>query len=220
MDIPSLCFWAASHHHSRVIIIQSFADADTRQLFVEETNERFAAIARVALRKLMQMNRAAHLSDLVVPPGNRLEALRGDREGFHSIRVNDQWRLVFRWTESGPADVGIVDSPLTSGQTRYVTAMNPPITPGEIQLKEYLNPMGISQNAMARAIGVPPRAINEIVLGKRSITPAMSIRFGALFGQSEGFWHGLQVECDFRALSKKRRQLTSRIRPARELAHA
>jgi addiction module HigA family antidote len=73
---------------------------------------------------------------------------------------------------------------------------------------------------MARAIGVPPRAINEIVLGKRSITPAMSIRFGAFFGQSEGFWHGLQVECDFRALSKKRRQLTSRIRPARELAHA
>ena len=98
--------------------------------------------------------------------------------------------------------------------------MNPPITPGEILLEEYLNPMGISQNAMARAIGVPPRAINEIVLGKRSITPAMSIRFGAFFGQSEGFWHGLQVECDFRALAKKRRQLTSRIRPARELAHA
>lgn len=98
--------------------------------------------------------------------------------------------------------------------------MNPPITPGEILLEEYLTPMGISQNAMARAIGVPPRAINEIVLGRRAITPTMSIRFGAFFAQSEGFWHGLQVECDFRALAKKRRQLIESIRPASELVAA
>jgi addiction module HigA family antidote len=98
--------------------------------------------------------------------------------------------------------------------------MNPPITPGEILLEEYLNPMGISQNAMARAIGVPPRAINEIVLGKRAITPAMSIRFGTFFGQSEGLWHGIQVECDFRALAKKRRKLIAGITTAQELAHA
>jgi addiction module HigA family antidote len=96
--------------------------------------------------------------------------------------------------------------------------MNPPITPGEILLEEYLTPMGISQNAMARAIGVPPRAINEIVLGRRAITPPMSIRFGAFFSQSPEFWHGLQVECDFRALAKKRKQLTARIQPAHELA--
>ena len=81
-------------------------------------------------------------------------------------------------------------------------------------------PMGISQNAMARAIGVPPRAINEIVLGRRGITPSMSIRFGAFFGQSEAFWHGLQVECDFRALAKKRRQLVAGIRPAQKLLAA
>ncbi|HEY0863838.1 MAG TPA: HigA family addiction module antitoxin [Lacunisphaera sp.] len=98
--------------------------------------------------------------------------------------------------------------------------MNRPVTPGEILLEEYLQPMGISQNAMARAIGVPPRAINEIVLGHRAITPAMSVRFGAFFGQTEGFWHAIQVECDFRALAKKRRKLTARIRPARELASA
>lgn len=96
--------------------------------------------------------------------------------------------------------------------------MNPPITPGEILLEEYLKPMGISQNAMARAIGVAPRAINEIALGKRSITPVMSVRFGAFFGQSEDFWHGLQVECDFRALAKEKKKLTSGIRPAAELA--
>ncbi len=97
--------------------------------------------------------------------------------------------------------------------------MNPPITPGEILLEEYLKPLGISQNAMARAIGVPPRAINEIVLGKRSITPAMSIRFGAFFGQSEDFWHGIQVECDFRALAKEKKKLVAGVRPASSLAH-
>lgn len=98
--------------------------------------------------------------------------------------------------------------------------MNPAITPGEILLEEYLKPMGISQNAMARALGVPPRAVNEIVLGKRSITPAMSIRFGAFFGQSEDFWYGLQVECDFRALARQRRKLTAGITPARKLIAA
>ena len=77
--------------------------------------------------------------------------------------------------------------------------------------------MGISQNAMARALGVPPRAINEIVLGKRSITPIMSIRFGVFFGQSETFWHGIQVECDFRALAKEKRVVTKGITPAKEL---
>jgi addiction module HigA family antidote len=96
--------------------------------------------------------------------------------------------------------------------------MKTQITPGEILLEEYLIPMGISQNAMARAIGVPPRAINEIVLGRRSITPAMSIRFGAFFGQSEGFWHG--IHCDFRALAKRRRELVKNIIPASELIAA
>lgn len=95
--------------------------------------------------------------------------------------------------------------------------MNPPIAPGEILLEEYLQPMGISQNATARAIGVAPRAINEIVLGKRAITPTMSIRFGVFFNQSPEFWHGLQVECDFRALARKHKQLTAKIRPASEL---
>ncbi|MGC6464580.1 MAG: HigA family addiction module antitoxin [Akkermansiaceae bacterium] len=95
--------------------------------------------------------------------------------------------------------------------------MKTAITPGEILLEEYLKPLGISQNAMARAIGVPPRAINEIVLGKRAITPPMSIRFGAFFGQSETFWHGIQCECDFRALAKEKKKLTKGITPAKEL---
>ena len=86
--------------------------------------------------------------------------------------------------------------------------MDNPITPGEILLEEYLKPIGISPNAMARAIGVAPRAINEIVHARRSITPAMSIRFSAFFGQSDEFWHRLQVECDFRELAREEKRLT------------
>ena len=96
--------------------------------------------------------------------------------------------------------------------------MDNPITPGEILLEEYLKPMGISQNAMARAIGVAPRAINEIVHARRSITPAMSIRFGAFFDQSDEFWYGLQVECDFRKLAREKKRLTDGIRPASTLS--
>jgi antitoxin HigA-1 len=99
-------------------------------------------------------------------------------------------------------------------------AMNPPITPGEILLEEYLQPMGISQNAMTRAIGVAPHAINEIMLGKRAITPAMPIRFGAFFGQSPEFWHGIPVKREFRVLAKQQKRLTARIRPAVELAQS
>ena len=90
-------------------MIQSFADRDTAQLFHEESNRRFSAIARVALRKLIQLNQAGQLSDMAVPPGNRLEALHGSLRGCHSIRINDQWRIIFRWTAPGPAEVAIKD---------------------------------------------------------------------------------------------------------------
>lgn len=90
-------------------MIQSFADVETERLFHEEKSRRFATITRAALRKLIQMNRAKDLRDLAVPPGNRLEALKGNLVGFHSIRINDQWRIIFRWTSQGPAEVAIVD---------------------------------------------------------------------------------------------------------------
>jgi len=90
--------------------------------------------------------------------------------------------------------------------------------PGTILLEDYLNPLGISQNAMARAIGVPPRAVNEIVLGRRSITPSMSIRFGAFFGQPDNFWSLLQMESDFDVVAKDRYRLISGIQTSSELA--
>ena len=90
-------------------MIKSFRCAETQALAQGERVNRFTNIADVARRKLRQLEIAARLDDLRVPPGNRLEALKGNRAGQHSIRINDQWRLCFRWTTSGAEDVEIVD---------------------------------------------------------------------------------------------------------------
>ena len=90
-------------------MIQSFADRNTEELFRTESNKRFSSIGWIALRKLIQMNHASQLTDLSVPPGNRLELLKGNLAGFYSIRINGQWRIVFRWTDAGPVEVAIVD---------------------------------------------------------------------------------------------------------------
>lgn len=90
-------------------MIVSFKDADTQKLASGRRVRRFANIEAVARRKLRQLEIAGQLEDLRIPPGNRLEALRGDRSGQHSIRINDQFRLCFRWTAAGAEAVEIVD---------------------------------------------------------------------------------------------------------------
>jgi proteic killer suppression protein len=90
-------------------MIRSFRCRDTQQLFENERSRRFRAIERVALRKLTYQDAAVHLDALRSPPGNRLEALRGDRAGQHSIRINDQWRICFRWSDGHAHEVEIVD---------------------------------------------------------------------------------------------------------------
>jgi proteic killer suppression protein len=91
-------------------MIRSFACPETELLFNDETSRRMpAGIQRVARRKLLILNQSRRLNDLRSPPGNRLEALKGERAGQHSIRVNDQWRLCFRWQGEDAWDVEIVD---------------------------------------------------------------------------------------------------------------
>lgn len=91
-------------------MIVSFADRDCEAVFFGRFAKRLPHdVQRVAQRKLRQLHAAGALADLAVPPGNRLEALRGNRAGQHSIRVNDQWRICFIWTEAGPSRVEFVD---------------------------------------------------------------------------------------------------------------
>lgn len=90
-------------------MIRSFANKDTERLFADEAVRRFQSFERQARRKLLLLNAASTLDDLRVPPGNRLEALSGDRAGQHSIRINKQWRICFHWKDGDAYDVEIVD---------------------------------------------------------------------------------------------------------------
>ena len=90
-------------------MIVSFRDSDTEALARGKRVKHLVAIEKVARRKLRQLEIAGRLDDLRVPPGNRLEPLKGDRAGQHSIRINDQYRVCFVWTNAGPQDVEIVD---------------------------------------------------------------------------------------------------------------
>lgn len=89
--------------------IQSFADKHTQHLFEGQRVRRWINVEAVAMRKLAMLNAATVLDDLRIPPANRLEALRGDCRGQHSIRINDQYRVCFVWTPTGPANVEIAD---------------------------------------------------------------------------------------------------------------
>lgn len=92
--------------------IQGFASRSTEAFFRSGRVPKragWSTVRRIALRKLDMLDYASALSDLASPPGNRLEALKGDLRGLHSVRINDQWRVVFRWTSAGPCDVDICD---------------------------------------------------------------------------------------------------------------
>lgn len=93
-----------------IVVIRSFRDATTERLWSRQRVKGLdPRIQRVALRKLAMLDAAELLEDLRVPPGNRLEALKGDRAGQYSIRITQQWRICFVWTAAGPEDVEIVD---------------------------------------------------------------------------------------------------------------
>jgi proteic killer suppression protein len=91
-------------------VIQSFADKETELVSNRTHVHKFGAgLQRIANRKLLILDAAENINDLRIPPGNRLEQLHGNRQGQHSIRINDQWRICFTWTSAGPADVEITD---------------------------------------------------------------------------------------------------------------
>jgi addiction module HigA family antidote len=156
------------------------------------------------------LDAAEDLKDLRTPPGNRLEALKGDRAGQHSIRINQQWRICFVWMEAGPEDVEIVDY-----HQREVPAMSriAPTHPGEVLLVEFLEPMGVTQHRLAVAIGVPPRRINEIVHRNRRITADTALRLSRYSGTTDRFWLNLQTRFDLETEKDKLGTALDDIRP-------
>jgi len=90
-------------------VIRSFGDRQTEELFADHFVSAFQGVARRAKRKLEAINAASRLEDLKVPPSNRLEKLKGELKDFHSIRVNDRWRVVFKWRDGDAEEVAIVD---------------------------------------------------------------------------------------------------------------
>jgi proteic killer suppression protein len=90
-------------------VIRSFADRETERLYNRERVNRFRTFERIALRKLLLLDAATAVTDLRSPPGNRLEKLKGERQGQWSIRINDQWRICFRWGDGDALEVEIVD---------------------------------------------------------------------------------------------------------------
>jgi addiction module HigA family antidote len=142
----------------------------------------------VTRRKLLMLDAARTLEDLRVPPNNKLEALRKERSGQHSIRVNDQFRLCFVWTDEGPANVEFVDYHLGAAAMTKL----PPIHPGEVLREEFMIPLGLSSITVARAIGVPRTRIERLVKEDVDLTPDNALRLARYFGTSDEFWISIQ----------------------------
>jgi len=104
-----MTLYIISDEYYSIHMIRSFRNAETALLFEDRPVPRFRAIERAARRRLLYLHGARRLEDLRVPPGNRLEALKGNRSGQHSIRINDQWRICFAWRNGDAFDVEIVD---------------------------------------------------------------------------------------------------------------
>jgi addiction module HigA family antidote len=171
-------------------------------------------------RKLVMLHGAAELVDLRIPPGNRLEKLHGDREGQHSIRINDQYRVCFVWRDAGAHGVEIVDYHWTRLNGRSV--VTPPkkskagawnVHPGEILREEFLKPMDLSVYQLAKELHVPSQRVNEVVLEKRGISADTAVRLARFFGTSEQFWMNLQASYDVRCARAELGKELEKIKP-------
>ena len=212
-------------------MIKSFADKRTAALFagysVKAVPNQIQGRARA---KLLAVDAANELDDLRVPPGNRLEALHGDRRGQHSIRINDQWRICFEWREAAAWNVrdlwtitegeamSIKRDDLDAGRVDFSEVATgkrlPLIHPGEILREDFLQPMKISVYALAQAIKVPRSRVNDIVLGRRGITADTAFRLARYFGTTPDFWINLQARHDLEAADRKlRRRIEREVRP-------
>ena len=172
-----------------------------------------ADVAKTARRKLVMVNNAGVLADLKSPPGNRLEALRGNFVGRHSVRINDEWRIVFRWTETGPEEVEIVDNQKAGEGTGMVRTLIieeykmakklAPVHPGEVLREEFLKPVKLTPYAVAASIGVPRTRIERLAREETAVTADTALRLGKLFKTTAAFWLNLQGQYDLETAEDK-----------------
>jgi addiction module HigA family antidote len=184
-------------------VIKSFADAETARIWSGRRSRRLPPEIRpAALRKLRMLNQARTLADLQLPPGNRLEALKADRQGFSTASASI--------SSGGSASAGMKERSKMSRSSTTMTdeELLPNPHPGEILAEEFMRPLGLSQNALARSIRVPPRRINELVQGKRAVTADTDLRLARYFGMSEGFFLGLQADHD---LMGRKREIAAEL---------
>jgi addiction module HigA family antidote len=197
-------------------MIRSFACADTHHLYLTGKSRRWTNVRAVAQRKLDQMHAVMQLIDLGIPPGNRLEALHGDRRGQHSIRINDPWRICFTWHPDGAHGVEIVDCHSSTVQGNAMIKQSAEgwsvhrVTthPGEILREDFLRPMGMTAHALATRTRMPATRVGEILHGRRSVSTDTALRLARFFGTSAEFWINLQTAYD---LSKARMEIDSTI---------
>ena len=191
-------------------MIKTFGDKETKRIINEQFSKKFPkTIQKVALRKLIMINNANSLEDLRIPPNNRLEALKGDRKGQHSIRINDQFRICFIFSNSDFYEVSIVDYHKKRKDIIMNTIELP--TVGEILSEEFLVPLKISCYRLAKDINVPVSRIQDIIHGRRKITPDTSLRLSKYFGVSERFFLDIQSEIDIRNLKRSLKEEIDKI---------
>lgn len=212
-------------------MIKSFADKSTAALFAGCSVKGVAhQIQQQARARLLAVDAAGQLDDLRFSPGDRLEALRGDRRGQHSLRVNDQWRICFAWRNSAAWNVaaadyqrddamsGIKREDLDAGRIDFGGVISgtrlPLVHPGEILRDDFLRPMKISVYTLGQAIKVTRSRVNDIVLGRRGITADTAFRLARYFGTSPEFWINLQARYDLDAADRKlRRRIEREVTP-------
>jgi addiction module HigA family antidote len=174
----------------------SFKDADTKATFHRRAFRRIPPDVRTRAQRIFDMlNAAAAVEDLKVPPSNHLEAPRGVREGQHSIRINGQRRLCFRFEAGSACDVveaGSVYKVEIVDNHSVAPAEPSPHPLGEMLLEEFMIPRGMSQADLARQLGKTAAAINELVPGKRGVSAEMALLLADLLGTTADSWMNLQ----------------------------
>jgi len=188
-------------------MIRSFRDPETERLFQRKGSRRLSStLARVALRKLLMIDAAESLIDLRVSPGNRLEKLTGT--GPDNTASGSTISGVSVPSGGSPMPTTSRSLTITKSRRRPARRRLAPIHPGEVLLEEFLKPHGITQYRLAKELSVPPRRINEIAHGKRSISADTALRLARYFGTSEQFWLNLQARYD---LEMERDRLGDRL---------